>query len=417
MKKTKLIAVSAIAVPLVCLLPLGGARVQARSASDNFQLASEVQSATGGRAQSASFTLKASAGGQGSPVGSQSSANYSGGGGWVYTTEEEGTRGDVNGDGIINIGDVVYLVTYLYRNGPAPDPSWVGDANSDAIVNIGDVVYLVSYLYKGGPPPSTPGGGREIFALASRTNSSTGHAQVSLELKTDPAEGDFSAFAKAASGDFDELTEISVMGKFDRIVAGVELKIEFDPDQVTLLDPTLSPLTDGHQLFAVVKDGTQSIGIVDLSGKSFLPPGEGALVTLRVQGSDLASVKVKNATLVDLDARPLTLELSGELNLEVAKASESAPQHFSLSQNHPNPFNPRTSIRYALSQDAHVRLTVYNVLGQRVATLVDEHQVAGYKTSSWEGKDTRGVEVASGVYFYRLEADRFSEIRKMLLVK
>jgi hypothetical protein len=60
---------------------------------------------------------------------------------------------DVNGDGIVNLGDIVYLVTYLYKSGPAPDPVCVGDVTCDEIVNVGDVVYLVSYLYKAGPSP------------------------------------------------------------------------------------------------------------------------------------------------------------------------------------------------------------------------------------------------------------------------
>jgi hypothetical protein len=63
------------------------------------------------------------------------------------------TRGDANGDGIINVGDIVYLVSYLYKNGPAPSPVDAGDCNCDEIVNVGDVVFLVSYLYKGGPEP------------------------------------------------------------------------------------------------------------------------------------------------------------------------------------------------------------------------------------------------------------------------
>jgi hypothetical protein len=72
-------------------------------------------------------------------------------------TESTGSiRGDANGDGVINVGDIVYLVSYLYKGGPAPNPLWTGDANSDSIVNVGDIVYLVSYLYKGGPPPSSP---------------------------------------------------------------------------------------------------------------------------------------------------------------------------------------------------------------------------------------------------------------------
>ena len=120
---------------------------------------------------------------------------------------------------------------------------------------------------------------------------------------------------------------------------------------------------------------------------------------------------------MNMDARPLVLELSGELNLDAAKGSDSRPQRFSLSQNYPNPFNPRTSIRYALPQDAEVRLTIYNILGQKVATLLDEPQSAGFKAVWWDGKDAEGDEVSSGVYFYRLTAGEFSEIKKMMMVK
>ncbi len=75
---------------------------------------------------------------------------------WDFTTEGiPVTCGDVNDDGIINVGDVVYMVTYLYRGGPAPIPNTcVGDVNNDDIVNVGDVVYLVTYLYRGGPAPN-----------------------------------------------------------------------------------------------------------------------------------------------------------------------------------------------------------------------------------------------------------------------
>jgi hypothetical protein len=63
--------------------------------------------------------------------------------------------GDANADETVNIGDVVYLIGYLYKNGPAPNPAVAGDVNRDGIVNLGDVVYLISYLYKNGPPPCT----------------------------------------------------------------------------------------------------------------------------------------------------------------------------------------------------------------------------------------------------------------------
>jgi len=62
-------------------------------------------------------------------------------------------RGDCNADGVINSADVVYLINYLFRNGPAPDPLWLGDCNCDQVINSSDVVYLINYLFKGGPPP------------------------------------------------------------------------------------------------------------------------------------------------------------------------------------------------------------------------------------------------------------------------
>ena len=62
-------------------------------------------------------------------------------------------RGDANGDSILTVSDVVFLINYLYQNGPPPDPYLIGDANSDSLVGLGDIVYLINYLFKGGPPP------------------------------------------------------------------------------------------------------------------------------------------------------------------------------------------------------------------------------------------------------------------------
>jgi parallel beta-helix repeat protein/predicted outer membrane repeat protein len=66
------------------------------------------------------------------------------------------TRGDVNGDGTIDIADITYLINYLFIDGSAPDPSWVGDANSDGVVDVADVAYLINYLFIDGPPPCGP---------------------------------------------------------------------------------------------------------------------------------------------------------------------------------------------------------------------------------------------------------------------
>jgi len=90
---------------------------------------------------------------------------------------------------------------------------------------------------------------------------------------------------------------------------------------------------------------------------------------------------------------------------------------FELFQNYPNPFNSVTQIRYELPKESNVQLTVYNILGQKVAILTNERQARGLKIMTWEGKDDKGREVASGIYFYRIEVGDFVETRKMLLLK
>jgi flagellar hook assembly protein FlgD len=93
------------------------------------------------------------------------------------------------------------------------------------------------------------------------------------------------------------------------------------------------------------------------------------------------------------------------------------PTKFCLGQNHPNPFNPQTLIRYGLPHNSEVNLIIYNILGQKVRTLVDENQIAGYKTVIWDGKDEAGDQVSSGIYFCRLRAGNYTEVRKMVMLK
>jgi hypothetical protein len=96
--------------------------------------------------------------------------------------------------------------------------------------------------------------------------------------------------------------------------------------------------------------------------------------------------------------------ISGEEN--------GVPAQYVLDQNYPNPFNPVTHIRFGLPRAGKVRITVYNVLGQKVAVLTDKTMTAGYHTVSFEAS-----RFSSGLYFYRLEADGRNLIKKMLLIE
>lgn len=95
----------------------------------------------------------------------------------------------------------------------------------------------------------------------------------------------------------------------------------------------------------------------------------------------------------------------------------NVPAKFSLSQNYPNPFNPMTTIEYSLPEQSQVKLEVFNVLGQRVKTLADVVQPAGRHRMVWDGKDAQGKDVASGIYFYRLQAGEFTDSKRMVILK
>ncbi|MCY3665403.1 MAG: DUF5050 domain-containing protein [Gemmatimonadetes bacterium] len=96
--------------------------------------------------------------------------------------------------------------------------------------------------------------------------------------------------------------------------------------------------------------------------------------------------------------------------------STALPTDFALGQNYPNPFNPSTVIPYQLPTSAHVRLEVFNLLGQRLATLVDAEQAAGVHTAQWDATDAAGRAVGAGVYIYRLSSGGMTESRRMVLV-
>jgi hypothetical protein len=95
----------------------------------------------------------------------------------------------------------------------------------------------------------------------------------------------------------------------------------------------------------------------------------------------------------------------------------SLPSTVRLSQNYPNPFNPSTMIGYDVPSQSRIILTLYNVLGQSVRTLVDDTQQAGSYRVTWDGADQSGAPVSMGVYFYRLQAGDHSETKKMLFLK
>jgi hypothetical protein len=113
----------------------------------------------------------------------------------------------------------------------------------------------------------------------------------------------------------------------------------------------------------------------------------------------------------------LTVDSAEVVTTGVDPEPIETPTRYALHDNFPNPFNPTTTIRYDLAEAADVHLEIYNIKGERVTVLVDRHQPPGRHNVRWDGHNSSGQPVATGVYFYRLRAGEFVETRKMQLLK
>jgi hypothetical protein len=120
-----------------------------------------------------------------------------------------------------------------------------------------------------------------------------------------------------------------------------------------------------------------------------------------------------NGTVVAMDGIILRTTTGGIVGIEESQVYESTiPKDCILSQNYPNPFNPLTMINYQLPKTTHVELTIYNLLGQKVATLVSGKQKAGDHQVAWYASG-----FASGVYYYQLMAGEYKDVKKMILLR
>jgi len=294
-----------------------------------------------------------------------------------------GIRGNVDSDPVnaIDISDLVYLVDYMFTGGPAPacpeeaniDGSCCANPPGESLsdIDISDLVYLVDYMFNGGPPPPA-----------------CGESAVSSP--------------KTAAVDPGCTLEVGTVGGYTTVVLNADIDIRgLQLELVGTGGETMEKLVgDNVDMVFGIHDGAVKLGVLDLDGSEVIPAGRNEIA--RLQGD----YSVDFALAVDRNIRRVVPTIKALLE------SEQLPDRFALYPNYPNPFNPMTEIRFDLPVASTIQLTIYNVLGQKVTTLVDGHREAGRRTVGWDASRH-----ASGVYFYRLETPTYTNTRKMLLLK
>jgi len=113
----------------------------------------------------------------------------------------------------------------------------------------------------------------------------------------------------------------------------------------------------------------------------------------------------------------LTFEVPIVVQVILAEPEPFTPEEFSLRQNYPNPFNPVTTLRYDLPENGHVNITIYDMLGRELKTLINQTQDAGFKSVIWDATNDYGKPVSAGIYLYQIQADEYISTKKMVLLK
>lgn len=312
------------------------------------------------------------------------------------TTRSGILPGDVSGNGQISAFDGSMILQYLVSQiSLTPTQRTAANVSGDTTVSALDASYILRYVV--GIISGFPGLGK-------------------LSLDSDIASAfSFMIEKGIRPNEFDLIIHLNKPTN----VYGLNFKLSFDTTMVKPIGMNKTMESDSMTMVHYFPAGYANVAMAGT--KPLNEKGDVARFTFKLldpaqaQQQILFTVKkfILNETDVTSDVGVIILNVDDVFEL---------PTTFGLSQNYPNPFNPVTSINYQLPSASSVKVSVYNMLGQELKTLVAAEQQPGYYTVQWNGTDNNNRTVASGVYIYKIDArgngkEKFTQIKKMLMIK
>lgn len=300
--------------------------------------------------------------------------------------------GDITLNGEVNIGDAVALVAYILGQISFNTRQLaLADVNTDGNINVGDVVGIINIILS--RPIAPPLVGTDYLADA------------------------YLLFDPFASPD----CEASVVIRTEVPIAGIQLKLEYDPTRLFFSSPMTTEVTQGFAVASRKVSGELAVLLYDIKGGS-IPSGESTILRLpadvSMQFEDNLHLELAEVILADTLARVIPVRVQSRIGAKAVLRS------FSLSQNYPNPFFNSTKIFYVIPSSVRegritqrVTLRIYNATGSLVNTLLDQEMLPGIYSIEWDGTDSRGMRVSSGIYFYNLKAENYSITKKMMVLR
>ncbi|MCX5752052.1 MAG: T9SS type A sorting domain-containing protein, partial [Candidatus Krumholzibacteria bacterium] len=305
---------------------------------------------------------------------------------------------DYTGDGNVNLLDLVYFGNTYGKSKGQEGFNTYFDFTGDDAVNLSDYAIFGTHYYHS-KPASAP-------------------APVSVPMEAS------NVVAVLAVGESEEdvvskrlhVTLSLNAGKF----AAVSLGLDNEYPGLQFLGWAQNPDLKGTSAAMQVRQNGR--GVVFISAFDVHEAGNGGVIELGTL--EFAATKEAAAAIAEKGFPVLYAEIAESetsiksLRVETGKSESPTPVAMDLfGPCYPNPFNPTTTIDYAISRDSHVNLSVYSIDGRLIRTLVNEYQKGNRHNVQWDGKDDRGTAVASGIYFCRIKTERLNETMKLVLVR
>ncbi len=235
-------------------------------------------------------------------------------------------------------------------------------------------------------------------------------------------------------GHLGEISEGSVYISNAQNVIGVNVKLLFDNTVFECTSLIVYKISDDCKYYVNKYDNSQgSIEILGLNeNEQVIDVSEFLLMEFKLQFKKEASendntqivIDSAFASLADANVQPVSVQyinsriyVESVTGIEDKLNDDQIPGKYKLFQNYPNPFNPRTKIKFSLPAQRKVKLTIFNILGQKIKTVVDKELQPGTHKFDWDSRNSSGILVSSGIYIYRIETEDFVKSRKLVLIR
>lgn len=317
----------------------------------------------------------------------------------VLATNRVRSYGDVNGDGFIDILDLILVVDHIVggdsldaaefaRADIAPWTIGAPDPSPDGFVNVQDLSVIQNIILTG------------FYPSGVQVNKPEVQKQDYLAKSNGDEEAKVILY----------LTSRGIAMHLDSKVAIRGAQIHFGqlPDNPGNINID-SELGGGYYFHQV---DLLRVLMYDQAGQKYIEAGRNYLGNIPFTIQRPQDITIDKLILVSLDNKKLT-----NIKVEIIYGEAPLPYEYELFQNYPNPFNPSTSVMFTVPRNGLVTIKVYDMLGQEIATLVNEVVDRGVYTVNWDGLTEQGSYVSSGNYIYRMVAGDFVKSRKMMLIK